>query len=288
MTTDFTPTEHLVQLRIDKFKLELPGHVEAILAEIPHEDVRKLVRELALRPNQVLPKRRERPHALSAYAVKLIGRAFGLQADPLATLVRMAIAFVEAGDIYDDVVDGDVLAGHEHRALTVCTSLHFVATRCALRLGPAVADRWLVAMQDLPHAVLVEKDGDGSLSGYLEAVQAQAALFGALAEAAGNAAGAEPERVARAADLARMLYGLLQHLQDEREAPREVGATPGSSLAANIMRFVGPAQLAEMMAGAHAAMLEDLAAFAPGPETERLREFVSTLRPSSGDAKVGG
>jgi len=35
-------------------------------------------------------------------------------------------------------------------------------------------------------------------------------------------------------------------------------------------------------------MLEDLAAFAPGPETERLREFVSTLRPSSGDAKVGG
>lgn len=287
MTTSFTPLDHLVQMRIDKFKLELPGHVQAILAELPHEDVRRAVHELALQPNDVLPKRRERPHAVSAYAVRLLGRAFGLRDERLDTLVRMALAFVEAGDIYDDVVDGDVLPGHQHRALAVCTALHFVATRCALRLGPHVADRWLVAMQDLPHSVLLEKDGDGSLSGYLEAVQAQAALFGALAEAAGLAVGAEPERVARAADLAKLLYGLLQQLQDVREAPREVGAVPGSSLAANIMRFMGPEQLLELMAAAHARMLEDLAVFPPGPETDRLREFVAALRPSRGAPAAG-
>jgi hypothetical protein len=288
MTAAFTPNDHLVQMRIDKFKLELPRYVEGILADIPHENVRRAVHELALRVNDVLPKRGERPHALSAYAVRLIGRAFGLRDEPLDTLIRMAIAFVEAGDIYDDVVDGDVRPGQEHRALAVCTSLHFVATRCALRLGPRVAQDWLAAMQDLPHSLLLEKDGDGSLSSYLEAVQAQATLFGALAQAAGNAAGAEPERVARAANLAKMMYGVLQYLQDQREAPREVGASPGSSLAANIMRHLGPDQVLELLAQAHRQMLEDLAAFAPGRDTDQLREFVTAMRPHAGSADRSG
>jgi hypothetical protein len=288
MTTGFTPAEHLVQLRIDKFKLELPRYVAGILADVPHENVRRAVRELALLPNDVLPKRRERPHALSAYAVQLIGRAFGLRDEPLDTLIRMAIAFVEAGDIYDDVVDGDVRPGHEHRALAVCTSLHFVATRCALRLGPRVAQDWLAAMQDLPHALLLEKDGDGSLPVYLEAVQAQATLFGALAQAAGNAAGAEPERVARAANLAKLMYGVLQYLQDQREAPREVGSSPTSSLAANIMRHLGTAQVLTLLAQAHRQMVEDLVAFAPGHDTDRLNEFVTAMRPRTGPADEHG
>jgi hypothetical protein len=277
--TDHTPTEHLVSLRIDRFRLQLPAIVERVLAEVPFADLRQLVKELAMEPNEVLFKRKERPQVVAAYTVRLIGQVLGLEGDRLDDLCTMSVAFVEAGDIHDDAVDGDYADGHLHHLLAVSSTLHFVATRCALRLGPEVADAWIEGMYELPHSLLLEKDGDGSLATYLEAVQAQAALFGAVGRAAAIAAGSPPEVRDAVVELTKMLYAYLQYPQDLREAPVEVGSS-GSTLAANIMRHMDVARLRVLFGQVHARMQTALARLPNTRHTTHLRELIDSMRPA--------
>lgn len=277
--TDHTPTEHLVAMRIERFRLQLPAIVDGVLAEVPKADLRKLVKELAMEPNEVLYKRKERPQVVVAYTVRLIGAVLGLEGDRLDDLCKMSVAFVEAGDIHDDAVDGDYAEGHLHHLLAVSSTLHFVATRCALRLGPEVADAWLEGMYELPHSLLLEKDGDGSLANYLAAVQAQAALFGAVGRAAAIAANAAPEVREGVVELTKMLYAYLQYPQDLREAPTEVGSS-GSTLAANIMRHMSVDQLRALFGQVHARMQAALSRLPDTRHTAHLRDLITSMRPA--------
>lgn len=277
--TDHTPTEHLVAMRLDRFRLTLPSIIDAILEEIPRPGLRKLVAELAMAPSVVLPKRKERPQVVVAYMVSLVGRALGLEGAPLMDLCKMTVSFVEAGDIYDDAVDGDYQEGHLHQLMAVSSTLHFVATRCALRLGPDVADGWLESMYELPHSLLLEKDGDGSLATYLASVQAQAALFGAVGEAAALAAGSTPEVRENVVELTKMLYAYLQYPQDLREAPEEL-ASSGSSLAANIMRHMSVDQLKVLFGQVHDRMQVALGKLPENRHSAHLRELISSMRPA--------
>jgi hypothetical protein len=54
------------------------------------------------------------------------------------------------------------------------------------------------------------------------------------------------------------------------------------------MRHLGAGQVLALLGQAHRQMLEDLAAFAPGRDTDRLREFVTAMRPRTGPADEHG
>ncbi len=265
-------------MRIDRFKLKLPEIIDAILAEIPHKEVRALVAALAMAPNDIVPKRKERPRGLVAYSVDLIGRALGLRDDKLTELAKMTIAFVEAADVLDDAVDGDYKEGHQHQLLAVSSALFFVANRSALRLGASVAEQWLTALHDLPYSILLEKDGDGSSSTYLRAVNAQAAQFGSLGRAAATAAEAPPASGDKVADLCKALYILLQYIQDQHEAPRELA--DDSSAKANIMHHMGPDGLRLFFSQLHGQVIAALDVFAPSRDTDHLRQLVESIRPA--------
>lgn len=229
-------------------------------------------------PSDIAPKRLERPQVLVAYVMHLIGSSLGLRGDRLRELQKMTIAFVEAGDLYDDAVDGDYAAGHLHHLLAVSSCLHFVATRCALRFGTDIADSWLEAMHELPKALLLEKDGDGSLSSYMEAVGSQAALFSALGRVAAQAAGATVEQTRHVVELTRLLYAYLQYPQDLREAPVEVG--DGSSMTANIMGHLGIDQLRLLFGQLHQQMQSALATLPDNRDTAHLRALLASMRPA--------
>ena len=280
--TDHTPGEHIVRMRIDRFKLRLPTIVEAILVEIPDRALRALVADIAMRPNEVVPKRLERPQPLVAYTINLLARALGVRDQPLDEIMKMTVAFVEAGDLYDDAVDGDYAEGHLHQLLAVSSTLHFVATRCALRLGPAVADGWLEAMYELPASLLLEKDGDGSLSTYLSVVQSQAALFSALGRVTAAVAGADEETARKVVELTKLLYAYLQYPHDLREAPVELAgdAREGSALAANIMRHMSVEQLKLLFGQIHSQMASAIEVLPDNRDAAHLRELITSMRPA--------
>lgn len=221
--SDLAPAEseafeaHAVDLRE-----RLLDRVEALVLDLPSDDAGRLVYELAFKPSEALSKREERPKLDTA----LLAEQVYLEHDPdgadLAAVLEFTAAVQEYFDVLDDVVDGDVTAGREPRAI--------LATQLLLPLVLARVDRFGATARfadrvaELVDAPIRERGDDPTPDAYRDLLDRQATLYGLNAEISAVAAGASDREADRAGRLGRAIYRHRQAVLDYEQYVHETEA----------------------------------------------------------------
>jgi hypothetical protein len=257
--------------RLRLYTLRLGATIEATLDDIPHAEVRRLVGRLAFAPSQELPKKKVRPDPQVVWLVEQFYRALGGPEGGLETLRRLVLAFKEAADITDDLMDGDVAPGAEVSAGAVVCALLPLSARYAAALGPRAFDVFSRRLFDLPLAVIVEKEGAPTLERYLRAVDGQAAFLVAPLEAAAAAAGAGEDGLDLAVRVGTGMYRFKQLMTDTLQKDR-----PGNL---NITRFCSPQEVLARLRDEHRQLRAALDALPEGEGRAALELFFSVYSP---------
>jgi hypothetical protein len=218
---------------VQEVKNRVLDRIEPMLAPLDPA-VQKAVYRVAFTPNEMLPKRDRRPHVLAAHLAEQVyfahdgsndRRTDDELSERRAALLDCTVLLQEYCDIFDDVVDGDVAAGHEDRALAVTQCLLPLLVGRLNDLGPQAVDYWTRRVPRLNRALLTETRESPDAETYTEVLDGQSALFGiptGLAAIAADCDGATVERSGAIGELvfryAQVALDLDQHEAGTDEA----------------------------------------------------------------------
>lgn len=195
----------------------LHRRVTELLEVIDEPEIRRQVRYVAFEASDALPKRRTRPTVIVHHVVEQFYRGYASDTDRLGDLLSTSVAAMEYYDIVDDVIDGDVAAGHEVEVVVTNELLMPLFVRALGRLGQEAVEYWTDQSLRTVGSFVMELSSEPSAENYRELLDRQAHLFGSVTGLAAVAAGAVEEDVERAAAAGRAYFRYDQILLDFRQ-----------------------------------------------------------------------
>jgi hypothetical protein len=250
----------------ERLQLRSLDVVEALLADVESAVARDRMYELAFEPNQVLPKRDERPKLETLALAEQLYRSHDPDEADLATVLEFTVAVTEYYDIADDLVDGDVSADHRNDVFLVLQVLLTLFVERLGELGGDVVTYWCRRARTLTEAPSRERAREPSLQSYLDVLDLQAQLFGFVTGVSATAAGAPDDAVRRAERVGRCFYRYEQLVVDCRQHGREADEPW------NLYRFVDETEASELLADERASLAADIEAL-PAERRERIRSL---------------
>lgn len=234
--------------------------IPAILGEIEAERLQQRTYELAFKPSRVLPKRHWRPSLTAALLAERVHLAHAPDGPHQRTVLRLAAALHEYYDLLDDLVDGDVEAGHEGEVVLTTQLLAPIAMRLLAGIGAGAVDYWADRALRLAGSLHVEQQGVRTFDDYLACIDRQAWLYGMMGGLGAVAADAGDEAVERGEAIGRGVFRFAQLARDLDQRPYE---PDGES---NAARLASDEAIFDEMARTRRAIDERLSAY---PEASR-------------------
>jgi hypothetical protein len=202
----------------------LLDQVARILAHIGARELRELSYRLAFKPNAILPKRLNRPQLTLAHVTEQLYDVYAPNDAHRGALLQLSILVLEYYDMLDDLVDGDVAAGHELEVVLVSQLLMPLIMRSLGELGPAAINHWTMRCLDMVESLYLEKRRPKSWDAYLRSLEKQAHGFGfvtalpAIVNDRPNSEILRAERIGQLAYLYSQLYLDLQQRDRDDES----------------------------------------------------------------------
>ncbi|MFC3957917.1 hypothetical protein [Halovivax cerinus] len=191
--------------------------VSDVLSEIDQPELRRQIRHVAFQSTEALPKRSSRPTVVIHHLVEQLFLSYDPDGDSLDQVLRAAVIAMEYYDIVDDVIDGDVRAGHELDVLVTNELLFPLFVRHIGRLGQPATDYWSERAVRTVGSLVVEYSSEPSAETYRTLVDRQSYLFGSMTGLGAVAAGAGQADVERAEQIGRTYFTYDQFRLDLRQ-----------------------------------------------------------------------
>lgn len=207
-TTD--PPDEDIEEAVAAYRNRVLDEVKNVLARLPDERLQQLTYDVAFTPNDVLPKRGDRPRLAASFYAERVYESMADDDAHASEVRQLGMVFQEYFDVFDDVMDGDVPPENVPTAVAVGEVLVALTVQILADLPEGATRYWSERAVDLKTALAIEVTEDPSREVYLEMVERQGNYYGAITGVAAVAAGADEEGVARAEELGRLAYCLDQ------------------------------------------------------------------------------
>ena len=203
-----------IERTLRELRTRLKRHVEAILEDVESEVLRNQLRQVAFASNELLPKRRRRPSVEIHHLVEQLLLAYGSEGKTTDNVLRFTLAVQEYYDISDDLIDGDVAEDSETEVLVTNELLLPLVLRLLGRLGDDAVTYWSHHAFRMASSFADELLYDPSAEAYLDLIDKQSELFGAVTGVATIAADCSDGRVERAEAIGAAYFKHEQFLLD--------------------------------------------------------------------------
>lgn len=260
-TTGSTDGDDDIEAAVAAYRNRVLDEVKNVLARLPDERLQRLTYDVAFAPNDVLPKRADRPRLAASFYAERVYESLADDDAHVAEVLQLGMVFQEYFDVFDDVMDGDVPAENVPTAVAVGEVLVALTVQILADLPEGAAKYWSERAVDLKTALAIEVTEEPSREVYREMLDRQSNYYGAVTGVAAVAAGADEEAVERAEELGRLAYRLDQGQLDRIQYEGGDGDDPDETW--NLRAFYDDEEFAELL----------------GEWRDRFEEIVETFPP---------